>query len=160
MTLTNKIELINELTTMLMQFAKDCNRYQTDVYFYYNNRDQTGILDTFTNVGGNSWLDDDHITIYTDKEHYDDGAYSFFTDSDVIADILGITEEQLVQETKEHYGYDDDEDVEYCEIKRYVQSVEEYNNEIWEAYYEVIEENAADYYEQAEEIINNVEATM
>lgn len=158
MTIKNREELVNELAEMLMQFDKDCNSYQTDVYFYYDNRTQTGSLDTFTNVGGNSWLDDDHITIYTDKEHYDDGAYSWIQNEYEMADILGIDIEQLIQEAKKACGYEDDEEIPYNEIERYVQSVEEYNDALWEAYYESIEDYASEYEETAEEIISSLEA--
>lgn len=157
MTIKNREELVNELVEMLMQFDKDCNSYQTDVYFYYNNKDQTGSLDTFVNVGGNSWLDDDHMTIHTDKEHYDDGAYSWYQSENEIADTLEISVEQLIKEAKEYCGYEDDEEIPYYEIEKYVQSVEAYSDKLWEAYYEAIEDMAADYEERAEEIISYVE---
>lgn len=158
MILKNRGTLVNELAEMLMQFDKDCNQYQTDVYFYYDNRTQTGSLDTFVNVGGNSWLDDDHITIYTDKEHYDDGAYSWIQNEYEMADILGIDIEQLIQEAKKACGYEDDEEIPYNEIERYVKSVEEYNDALWEAYYESIEDYASEYDTRAEEMISSLEA--
>ena len=158
MTIKNREELVNELAEMLMQFDKDCNQYQTDVYFYYDNRNQTGELDTFVNVGGNSWLDDDHMTIYTDGEHYDDGAYSWIQNEYEMADILGIDIEQLIQEAKKSCGYEDDEEIPYYEIERYAQSVEEYDDALWEAYYESIEDDASEYEERAEEMISSLEA--
>lgn len=158
MTIKNREELVNELAEMLMQFDKDCNQYQTDVYFYYDNRTQTGSLDTFTNVGGYSWLDDDHITIHTDKEHYDDGAYSWIQNEYEMADILGIDIEQLIQEAKKACGYEDDEEIPYNEIERYAKSVEECNDALWEAYYELIEDYASEYDARAEEMISSLEA--
>lgn len=158
MTIKNREELVNELAKMLMQFDKDCNSYQTDVYFYYDNRNQTGKLDTFVNVGGNSWLDDDHMTVYTDGEHYDDGAYSWIQNEYEMADILGIDIEQLIQEAKKACGYEDDEEIPYNEIERYAQSAEEYNDALWEAYYESIEDYASEYDTRAEEMISSLEA--
>lgn len=158
MTIKNRETLVNELAEMLMQFDKDCNPYQTDVYFYYDNRTQTGILNTFTNVGGNSWRDDDHMTVYTDGEHYDDGAYSWIQNEYEMADILGIDIEQLIQEAKKACGYEDDEEIPYNEIERYAKSVEEYNDALWEAYYESIEDYASEYEEKAEEMISSLEA--
>lgn len=70
--LNNHNELVNELTDMLITFDKECNQYQTDVYLYYDKENNTALLDTFVNVGGNSWLDDDHFTIYHDSQHYED----------------------------------------------------------------------------------------
>ena len=157
MTIKNRESLVNELAKILMQFDKDCNQYQTDVYFYYD-RTQIGSLHTFTNVGGNSWLDDDHITIYTDKEHYDDGAYSWIQNEYEMADILGIDIEQLVKEAKEYGKYEEDEEIPYNEIKRYVQSVDNYNDVLWKAYYESLKDYAAEYYQRAEEMISSLEA--
>ena len=158
MTIKNREALVNELAEMLMQFDKDCKQYQTDVYFYYNNRNQTGKLDTFQNPGGNSWRDDDHMTVYTDGEHYDDGAYSWIQNEYEMADIIGIDIEHLIQEAKKACGYEEDEEIPYNEIERYVQSVEEYNDALWEAYYELIEDYASEYEERAEEMISSLEA--
>ena len=67
----NREEVVDELTELIMQFERDHNPFQTDVYMYIG-EDGNATLNTFINVGGNSWLDDDHITIYRDKPHYDD----------------------------------------------------------------------------------------
>ena len=158
MMIKNREELVNELKEILMQFDKDCNSYQTDVYFYYDNKNQTGSLDTFTNVGGNSWLDDDHMTVYTDSEHYDDGAYSWVQNEYEMADILDIDIEQLIHEAKEYSGYEEDEEIPYNEIERYVQSVDSYSDALWEAYYKSLEDYASEYEERAEEIMADVEA--
>ena len=74
----NYDEIRENLADMLVQFDKDANTdYQTDVYLYYDEKEKTARLDTFVNVGGNSWLNDDHKTIYTDKEHYNSGLKDF-----------------------------------------------------------------------------------
>lgn len=67
--LKNHEEVYEALIEQLKEFEIDKNKYQTDVYLYV--KDGMGSIDTFTNVGGNSWLDDDHITIYIDKEHFE-----------------------------------------------------------------------------------------
>lgn len=67
--LKNHGAVLEALIEQLKEFQADLNRYQTDVYLYVKNGE--GSIDTFTNVGGNSWLQDDHYTIYTDQEHYD-----------------------------------------------------------------------------------------
>ena len=158
MIIKNREQLVNELAEIFLQFDKDCNSYQTDVYFYYDNRDQTGRLDTFVNVGGNSWLDDDHMTVYTDKEHYDDGAYSWYQSEDEIADVLEISVEQLLTETRQYHDMDDDEEPDYWEIEKYVQSVDSYNEKLWDRYYDFLKSELASEYEQrAEEIISEVE---
>lgn len=67
--LKNHEAVLEALIEQLKEFEADLNRYQTDVYLYVKNGE--GSISKFTNVGGNSWLQDDHFTIYTDKEHYD-----------------------------------------------------------------------------------------
>lgn len=67
--LINHSEVLDALIEQLTDFERENNPYQTDVYLYIE--DGKGTIDTFTNVGGNSWLNDDHFTIYTDKQHND-----------------------------------------------------------------------------------------
>ena len=70
MTLKNYDEVKEQLVELITDFEIRKNRFQTDVYLYID-ENGTGTLDTFVNVGGNSWIDDDHITIYSDREHYE-----------------------------------------------------------------------------------------
>ena len=158
MIIKNRDKLVEEMSEMLLRFDEECNNYHTDVYFYYDDETQTATLDTFVNVGGNSWLDDDHITIYTDNPHYDDGAYSWYQSEQEFADTLGISLEQLYSETRAYHKLDDDEEVEYYEIERYIQNNEEYDDKITESYSEHLKQNFADEYaSRAEEIISDVE---
>ena len=60
--LRNADELRDEFIEILKQFDKDLNEYQTDVYLYVD-ENNNGEWYLFTNVGGNSWLNDDHITM-------------------------------------------------------------------------------------------------
>lgn len=154
--LRNSEELREEFVEMLKQFDKDQNNYQTDVYLYVDDN-MNGTLDTFTNVGGNSWLNDDHYVLYTDKEHYEDWSDFFQTEAE-IAEALGMTEEKLILRTldymKKEYGSDDYEidDVTYEEIREYVEDtglVDKLN----ELENEYIDDNTSDYYDKADEII-------
>ena len=70
--INNREEIVEQLAEMLVSFAKARNLYQTDVYLYYDEATCTASLDKYENVGGNSWLDDAHYTIYIDRPHYDD----------------------------------------------------------------------------------------
>ena len=60
----------DEIEKKLYDFIKENYKefyeasYQVDVYVYINDEGTDVDFDTFTNVGGNSWLDDDHLTIY------------------------------------------------------------------------------------------------
>ena len=68
--INNREEIVEQLAEMLVSFAKARNLYQTDVYLYYDEATCTASLDKYENVGGNSWLDDGHYTIYIDRPHY------------------------------------------------------------------------------------------
>lgn len=152
----NREQIIAEFAEMLMQFDKDCNSYQTDVYMYIDD-DGNASLDTFVNVGGNSWLDDDHYTIYTDKEHYDNYPIDYWCgDLGEICYSLGITEEQLRHDAAIEL-YDDVEEadgLEYWELEKYIDNNEDLRNKLFEEYCNFIDDNTADYEQRAEEIFD------
>ena len=91
----NAKELRAELREMLIGFMIDANRYDTDVYLYLDEETSTGELYGFTNVGGTDWLDDDHITLYTDKEHYE-GAYDVYNNISELAESVGMSTEEIM----------------------------------------------------------------
>lgn len=49
--------VVEEIIRMLMEHDIDHTSYQEDIYLYIH-EDGTGEVTTFTNVGGNSWLDE------------------------------------------------------------------------------------------------------
>lgn len=69
--ITNLDEVKRNLFDMIFELEFEENEYQTDIYAYYDEETGKVALEYFENVGGNSWLDDDHITVYTDGPHYD-----------------------------------------------------------------------------------------
>ena len=69
MTINNYDEVREQLIEELKDLELRKPNYQTDIYLYID-ESGNGKIDTFVNVGGNSWINDDHITIYCDKEHY------------------------------------------------------------------------------------------
>lgn len=150
--------IIEELTEMLMKFDKECNRYQTDVYLYYNEETQIASLDTFVNVGGNSWLDDDHYTIYRDKEHFN-GVLDWYEDFWQIAEFLDISEEQLRSEIIQHFDLDEDEaeDLERSDsyVDDYLKTRDDYMETLTTAFNDGIEEMRSEYLEKAEGIMNS-----
>ena len=154
--LKNSDDIYEEFVEMLKQFDKDKNSYQTDVYLYVDDN-MTGTLDTFINVGGNSWLNDDHYVLYRDKEHYDDWSDFFQTEAD-IAEALGLTEKGLILRTlsymKKECGDNDldIDDVTYEEIRRYITDTGLVDKLI-EAENEYIYDNISDYYDKADEVI-------
>lgn len=152
----NREEIIEQLTDLLVQFGKDCNRYQTDVYLYYNEEEQTATLDTFVNVGGNSWLDDEHYTIYSDKEHFD-SMWDWYCNIEELAEYIGIPIEQLRKEVIKYLELDEDEaadyEIDYHEAKQYIKTKDEYTDKLKAAYDDYNDEIRADYIEQAEDIM-------
>ena len=152
MYIKNREAIVEELAEMLIQFDKDCNGYQTDVYLYYDEENQTAELDTFVNVGGNSWLDDDHYTIYRDKEHYE-SFWDWYQDSTEFADILEIPNTKLEYETRQYHEYDEDSELDWTDFKDYLKSVDEYVEKLQQAYNDYIDEIRPDYVKKANDIM-------
>ncbi len=71
MEIKNRNQIIEELAGIMLQADLDHNNYQTDIYLYLS-EDGTATLDEYINVGGNSWLNDDHYLLWIDKPHYED----------------------------------------------------------------------------------------
>lgn len=82
--ITNLDEVKRVLYNMIFGLEMEERDYQTDIYAYYDEETGKVELEYFENVGGNSWLDDDHITVYTDKPHYDklEDEYDFADDDE------------------------------------------------------------------------------
>ena len=152
--ITNREQIIEQLTEMLMQFDKDCNSYDTDVYLYYDEENQTAELDTFVNVGGNSWLDDDHYTIYTDKQHYN-GALDWYQTETEFAEFLEIPLDKLTQEVREYLDMDEDDEPDYSDYREMIRHNDAYMEKLEAAYNEAIDDMHSDYVQNAEEIMNN-----
>lgn len=158
-TITNRAEIVEALADLLQQFDRDLNSYQTDVYLYI---DSTGAatLDTFVNVGGNSWLNDDHQTIYTDRERYDT-FFDWYTEPGELSDCLGIDYNELEAETINYLlecgCIDEDEQAEheasYDELLEYIKSRADYVETLEQFYLDWIDENRAEYVNTAEEIV-------
>ena len=153
-------EIEEELIELLKQFDKDLNSYDTDVYLYYDENTNTATLDTFVNPGGNSWLDDDHYTIYTDKQRYDSVMDWYNGDLMSIADVLDTTIEELYDEYIVANELDEDEDedaieaINDMEVIRYVESVDKYYDILYNYYCDDIDDNYSNYLDMAEYILD------
>lgn len=155
-TLKNREAIVAKLAEMLKKFDLELNRYNTDVYLYYDKEKQTAELDTFINVGGNSWVNDDHYTIYTDREHYETD-FDIFDNLGDLADAVGIQKEKLIQKTAKYFDADV-EDVEYHEVTVFIKSDENLMKKLHEAYADCLDELENNYDERADYIISEWES--
>lgn len=71
MLIRNKGDIINEIATQRMQLDIDAYPHQVDFYLYLDDACE-GTVDQFVNAGGNSWINDDHITVISYRPLYDD----------------------------------------------------------------------------------------
>lgn len=155
--LKNREAVIEKLTEMLKAFDKAMNRYQTDIYLYLS-EDGTATLDEFVNVGGNSWLDDGHYCIYSDREHFEDLGdwYDDYHTAD-IAEVVGLTESELIEKTAEFREIEPSE-VDSCEIWYFLKSNDEYMEKLQAEYESAIDTDFNGIYsEHAEYIISRFE---
>ena len=155
-TLKNREAIVAKLAEMLKKFDLELNRYNTDVYLYYDKEKQTAELDTFINVGGRSWLNDDHCTIYADCEHYETD-FDFFDNLGDLADAVGIQKEELIQKAAKYFDVDV-EDMAYYEVARFIESDENLMEKLHEAYKTYLDEMENDYVERADHIISEWES--
>ena len=163
--ITNREEIVERLAGLLMQFDKDLNGYQTDVYMYIDEETGAASLKTFPNVGGSSWLNDNHTTIYTDREHFD-SMYEYFVSVYDIAEFLGMAEyDQLKGEVVQNLvdiGAIDEAEAEayepcWNETIEYIKTVDDYVEILNDSYHDMIESDRCYYISSAEKIIKGAE---
>lgn len=164
----NREQVVDELTDMLVKFSKEMNGYNTDVYAYFNEETKEVTLDTFVNVGGNSWLNDDHSTIYTDQQWHDDIFDSYDNEGDLLAAATNEDREkseEIMNEIKKQIAEDEDIDIEdvsvsYFDIRDYIKGNDELMENLSNAHADLIDDMRADYAEQAENIVDKYEEKL
>lgn len=163
MIIKNRVEIVEQLAELLRKFDVELNKYDTDVYLYYNSESQTASLDTFVNASGREWLDDDHYTIYTDRQHPDKAVDSFNTIEE-IAEAIGMTESKLLERTKKYLDLDDEEYKDWLnsstlniwlDVADFVNCY--YSVEIQKAYEKLLDNLNTEYEATADEIISGFE---
>lgn len=153
--LKNGDEIISQLEEILKQNSIEMPNYQVDIYLYID-ENGIGTLETFTNVGGNSWLNDDHYTVHCMGQHYE-SYIDTFQSIEEIADAVDIPVDDLLEEVVAYFDYDDIEDVDYYDVAKYAEDV--YEDEIYQAYLDIVESLDTDYHWDAchiwDEFIND-----
>ncbi len=159
MELKNYDELVEELADIRRMLDKEIRNYETDVLFYYNPKTQIGELDTFENRSGNSWVNDGSVVIYTMKPWFDDIFQVYYEDKQMIADVLDITTDQLIEETYKWRGWNKDHydlsDVEDSDIIEYCESRDDYMDLLQAGYESSIDNSDYQYESEAQRILDD-----
>lgn len=145
----NYDEIANELAKLFVQFEKDMNEFQTNVYLYVDENTKTASLDIVANVDGNPRLGDDYVTMYRDEKH-DESIYDYFDSIADIAEALDMSVEELVQAVKDDIhskGYEitDDVEIEPHDVEEYLSYRSDLYEKLYDAYCEWIENDFGSY---------------
>lgn len=154
-TIKNREEITEALAHMLRMFDMELRNYQTDVYMYI---DGSGVasLEEFVNVGGNSWLDDAHITIYSDREHYNTHVEAF-EDAETLAEAAGITMEDVAKWVDPEEPEEDA--VSFNDVREYIMVHDGPYDRMREAYNDLLPD-FCEYEQAAEEILDGALNTL
>lgn len=139
--LTNRDEVVDKIAEIIANHRFTAPDYQVDIYLYVDNG-SNGRVSTFVNVGGNSWLDDDHYTVHSMTQyHADEAVKDYYRDGGIesLAWAVELEESALVEEVG-NSNYDDVFDYVY----------EKYNDKLKEDY---LSDNPDELMEEAESII-------
>ena len=113
--------------------------HQVDIYAYINDEETEVTLSEFTNVGGNSWLNDDHFTIYSFKPAYHTLIDDFDSPKEFVDYMIDCYE---VSVPFDDYT-DEDGNIDYQDCAAYISEncTDEYNkainafvDETWDGY--------------------------
>lgn len=163
MKIKNRSQILEELAEMLLKFANDCNEYQTDIYAYVTENEESESiveLDTFVNVGGNSWLDDAHYTIYSDRQHGYREMFEAFPNKDELAQAACNYDQDAANELLKKIAEENESEVEeldYFEVREYIIDNSEYYDNVRNVFEDCNREMYPDFLEQAENIICDFE---
>ena len=161
--LKNRSEVVEQLTEILMEFAKDCKLHLTYVYLYYDKKTQTAKV--VTRDGYGCYLPDDKndcnvFYIYSVDENYQNWTDYYCGEND-FAWGLDMPNDEFDKEVVDFLELDEDDKedykVEYIDKYNYVISREDYMDKLIEVYYEAIDDMRDGYAEYAEEIIKKWE---
>lgn len=155
----NRAEIVEKLAEILHQFDVKHTNYQEDVYMYVDDNGNAK-LDTFVNVGGNSWLDDNHYTLYR-KHEWCFGKINpeeMFSTIEDFADYLELTKDELIKAAADYFEEDDLDYIGYTEVCRYL--VETSGNELEQAWKDMCDDLTGVYMENAEQILEQFEEEM
>lgn len=120
------IEAVSTLEEMLLDFDLKPRPFQTDVCLYIS-EDYADpalsliTLDDFTNVGGNSWRNDDHFVLYSDMPHNEyDTIFNCYSTVEELITAAGADEEDIFAAVRIEEQLEDDDEVRYQDVYNYI----------------------------------------
>lgn len=157
MKLKNYDELIPQIARMMLDHYKNHTCYQQDINLYVN-ADGVGRLELFDNVGGTSWIDDDHYTLCSLPECNTDWTDTV-QDLCSIADALGCTQETLLDCTAEWVSKSTGwnryaADIEFNEVRDFINEHYRLRVKIDDVEAQRFEDAFSDYVDEATEILD------
>lgn len=157
-TIKNMNEVLEIIVDMMMTHDKQHTSYQQDIYLYFHD-DGTAAVELFVNVGGNSWLNDNHYTVMrlmpTNTTWTD-----YYQCIDDIANGLGCDKQTLKEraaawlcETGWQYDVDD---IDYSDIYDFIKAHPMLLDTLEDGVAEQIEEQRSEYAERAQMALDAV----
>lgn len=108
-------------------------------------------------MGGHSWINDDHVTIYSDEPHHV-SIYDYFDSVLEFADALEISKDDLIEATRKFKNLDTDDSIERIEVIDYIKSDDKLVDKItafYISYY--VDDYNVEFLSKAQEILSGIE---
>jgi len=109
--------------------------YDTDIYAYISDDETEVTFDDFINVGGNSWLDDDHFLLDTFKGGYYNIADEFNSNDEFVKYMIDCYNVEIPFDK----FTDEDGDIDYVDCAKYI--LENYCDECDKALSDMVDES-------------------
>lgn len=143
MIIKNTAEILNTLTEILLEDVIELPSYQRDVYMYVD-ADGIASLELYVNVGGNSWLNDDHVTLYTLRERCIT-MWEAIDSIDTLVDATDMPWDLLVSMTNTYFDdMVDAEDIDLCDVLVMCRHTDEIVDRVAAWYREYVCDNETD----------------
>lgn len=121
--LVNREAVLDQIVDLMMDHEISYTRYQQDVYLYIDDAG-VGTVEIFANLGGNNWIDDDHITVcclHESTKNWTD----YYNEVETIAYGLDCSYSHLIDSVREWLEYDtgdhyEEDEIGYCEVYGYI----------------------------------------
>lgn len=142
-----------DVKRFLMYYDKTACGYEIDLYLYLDDTRPEGYyVDEFTNVGGNSWLNDDHYTLTRKTDCLE--WWDYINDIDELAYALGAPLEDIIEGCAMYFDKDP-EDISLSDAREWIESEDLSNwQDCLESYAAgIIEENEGYYNDAAADIV-------